>query len=260
MLTLAVADLKHSVASWRLWTLLGWLEIRQRYARSRVGPFWLTISMGVIITSIGVVYGTLFGQKLSDYLPYLAASLVAWNMFASTVTEGSQAYIANAAYIRQVSTPKLIYVLQVTWRNLIILVHNFVIVIVLLAIFGVKRWDTLPLFIPALFVLALNGTWIAMLAGLLSARFRDLPQIVAAFMQVAFYITPIMYKPEALTRFSFIVDFNPLAYLLDVARKPLLGEVPSATSWGVALGMGIVGWLAALAFTNRYLKRISYWV
>lgn len=260
MFRLALKDLTSSVVSWRLWMLLGWLELRQRYARSRVGPFWLTISMGVIITSIGVVYGTLFGQKMSEYLPYLAASLVTWGMFASTVQEGSTAYIANAAYIRQVSTPKLIYVLQVTWRNLLILAHNLVIVVLLLAIFGVKRWDTLPLFIPGIILLALNATWMAMLTGLFSARFRDLPQIVASLVQVMFYITPIMYRPEALTRFSFLVRLNPLSYLLDVVRKPLLGEVPSATTWWIAILMALIGWFVALALTSRYLKRISYWI
>ncbi|MGN6478594.1 ABC transporter permease [Luteibacter sp.] len=260
MLKLAATDLKQSMASWRLWMLLGWIEIRQRYARSRVGPFWLTISMGVIITSIGVVYGTLFGQKMSEYLPYLAASLVTWGMFASTVQEGSTAFIANSAYIRQVATPKLIYVLQVPWRNLLILAHNFVIIVVLLGIFGVPNWVSLPLFIPGLFLLALNATWMAMLTGLFSARFRDLPQIVASLVQVAFYVTPIMYRPEALTRFSFLVRWNPLTYLLDVVRQPLLGQIPTARTYAVTIAMAVVGWLIALAITNRYLKRISYWV
>jgi lipopolysaccharide transport system permease protein len=260
MFNLAVSDLKQSLAAWRLWMLLGWLEIRQRYARSRVGPFWLTISMGVVITSIGVVYGTLFGQKMSEYLPYLAASLVTWGMFASTVQEGSTAYIANAAYIRQVATPKLIYVLQVPWRNFLILAHNFVIVVILLAIFGVPSWTSLPFFIPGLLILTLNATWMAMLAGLFSARFRDLPQIIASLVQVAFYVTPIMYRPEALTRFSFLVKLNPLAYLLDVVRQPLLGQIPSARVYAVTIGMAVIGWLVALAVTNRYLKRISYWV
>lgn len=260
MLKLAVTDLRQSIASWRLWMLLGWLEIRQRYARSRVGPFWLTISMGVIITSIGVVYGTLFGQKMSEYLPYLAASLVTWGMFSSTVQEGSSAYIANASYIRQVATPKLIYVLQVPWRNLLILFHNFLIVVVLLAIFGVPSWTSLPLFIPGLAILTLNATWMAMITGLLSARFRDLPQIVASLVQVAFYVTPIMYRPEALTRFSFLVTLNPLAYLLDVVRQPLLGQIPSLRTYALTIGLGVVGWVIALIITNRFLKRISYWV
>ncbi|WP_282295826.1 ABC transporter permease [Stenotrophomonas sp. PS02289] len=256
----AISDLRRSLVSWRLWTLLGWLEIRQRYARSRVGPFWLTISMGVIIASIGIVYGTLFGQKLSDYLPYLAASLVMWGLFTNTVQEGSTAYISNASYIRQVATPKFIYILQVPWRNLLIFAHNVVIVVLLLAIFGVKRWDTIPLVIPGLILLIANATWMATLTGLMSARFRDFPQIVAAIMQVAFYITPIMYKPEALTKFSFIVNLNPLAYLLNVVRQPLLGEVPSMRTWGVTIAMAVIGWTVALAMTHRYHKRIAYWV
>lgn len=256
----ALSDLRRSLVSWRLWTLLGWLEIRQRYARSRVGPFWLTISMGVIIASIGVVYGTLFGQKLSEYLPYLAISLVMWGMFTSTVQEGSNAFIANASYIRQVSTPKFIYILQVPWRNLLILCHNILIVVLLLAIFGVKRWDTVLLVIPGIVLLILNATWMATLSGLLSARYRDFPQIVAAIMQVAFYITPIMYKPEALTKFSFIVNLNPMAYLLNAVRQPLLGEVPSVRTWTVAIVMAVVGWIIALMMVNRYHKRISYWV
>ena len=260
MFTFALVDLKQSITSWRLWTLLGWLEVRQRYARSRVGPFWLTISMGVVIGSIGVVYGTLFGQKMSDYLPFLAISLVMWNAFAQTVQEGSVAYINSGTYIRQASTPKLIYMLQVVWRNLVVLAHNFIIVVLLLAIFGVKSWEALPLFIPALVIYVLNALWIAMLAGLLSARFRDLPQIIGALIQIAFYITPIIYRPNALHRFSFIVEWNPLAYLIDLVRAPLNGQVPDAMTWGVTIGMLVIGWPLALALTGRYLKRIPYWV
>ncbi|HGL5076107.1 ABC transporter permease [Burkholderia multivorans] len=260
MLNLALTDLKQSIESWRLWTLLGWLEIRQRYARSRVGPFWLTISMGVMIASIGIVYGTLFGQKMSEYLPFLAVSLVVWNVFAQTIQEGSLAYINSSAYIRQASTPKLIYVFQVMWRNLIVLSHNFVIVVVLFAIFGVKNWEVVPLFIPAMLVYLANALWISMLAGLLSARFRDLPQIIAALVQVAFYVTPVIYKPSALSRFTFIVEFNPLAYLIELVRTPLIGEAPTLMMWGVTIGMAVVGLPFALLLTGRYLKRIPYWV
>ena len=260
MYTSIIHDLRASLAAWRLWTLLGWLEVRQRYARSSVGPFWLTISMGVLIASIGLVYGTLFGQKMSDYLPFLSVSLVMWAVFSQTVSDGSTAYINSSAYIRQVANPKLIYVLQVVWRNIIILGHNFVIILLLLVIFGVKSWATLPLFIPALAIYLLNATWIAMVVGLLSARFRDLPQIVAALLQVAFYITPIIFRPNALNRFSFIVKLNPLAYLIDLVRAPLIGQVPDAGTWCLTIGMAIIGWLGALLLTGRYLKRIPYWV
>lgn len=260
MLRQSIDDLTKSLSSWRLWTLLGWLEVRQRYARSRVGPFWLTISMGVMIGSIGIVYGTLFGQSMEDYLPFLAISLVMWTTFSTSVTEGGMAYISSGQFIRQASTPKLIYVLQVMWRNLVILAHNFLIVVILLAAFGVKSWETLPIFVPALVLYLLNAMWIAMVVGLLSARFRDLPQIITALMQMAFYITPILYRPKSLSRFTFVVEWNPLAYLIDLVRAPLVGQFPSLETWGICAGMAVVGWFVALSLTGRYLKRIPYWV
>jgi lipopolysaccharide transport system permease protein len=260
MLTLSLIDLKQSIASWRLWTLLGWLEIRQRYARSRVGPFWLTISMGVLIGSLGVVYGTLFGQPMHDYLPFLAASLVLWGLFSQTINEGSMAYISSASYIRQMSTPKLIYMFQVLWRNLIVTAHNFVIIVGLMLIFGVRNWEVLPFFIPAVLIFISNAFWIAMVAGLLSARFRDLPQIIGALLQVLFYITPIIFRPTALNRFSFIVEWNPLAYLIELVRGPLIGQMPSLLTWGVTIGMMVIGWPIAMVLTGRYLNRIPYWI
>jgi lipopolysaccharide transport system permease protein len=260
MLSIAITDLRESLSSWRLWSLLGWIEIRQRYARSAVGPFWLTISMAVMIGSIGAVYGTLFGQNLREYLPFLSVGLVMWFVFAQIVNEGATVYIHSAHYIRQAATPKLLYVLQVVWRNLIIMAHNFVIVIVLLAIFGVKDWTLLPLFIPALIIYVLNAMWMAMIAGLLSARFRDLPQIISSLFQVAFYVTPIMYRPNSLVRYTWIVDLNPLSYLLHLVRGPLVGDAPDLLTWGVGIGMALVGWTIALYLTGRYLKRIPYWV
>ncbi len=257
----ASLDLLASLRSWRLWSLLGWLEIRQRYARSKLGPFWLTISMGVLVGTMGVVYGSLFGQKLTDYLPMIAIGIVMWGLFSGIVNEGCNAYIGGANYIRQVHTPRLIYILQAAWRNTVIFAHNFIIVFAVLLIFGVKSWATLPLFIPGLVLFLLNAIWMAALTGLLAARFRDLPQIVSALLQVAFYVTPILFNGGMLAgKHQWIVEYNPLAYLIDIVRQPLVGEAPAALTWGVAIGMAVVGWALALAFTGRYHKRIPYWV
>ncbi len=260
-LQLGFADLAGSARAWRLWTLLGWLEIRQRYARSKLGPFWLTISMGVLVGALGVVYGTLFGQKLTDYLPMVAIGLVTWTLFSSVVNEGSMAYINSASFIRQVRTPRLVYMLQVAWRNVVIFAHNFVIVLVVLAIFGVKNWLMLLLALPGLALLLANALWMGMIAGLLSARFRDFPQIIAALLQVAFYVTPILFHGQMLSaQHRWIVTFNPLAYLIDVVRQPLVGSMPPASTWAVTSGMAVAGGLVALWMTGRYHKRIPYWV
>ena len=257
----ALRDLAQTLRAWRLWSLLGWLEIRQRYARSKLGPFWLTISTGVLVATLGVVYGTLMGQKLSGYLPIVAIGLVVWTLFSAAVNEGAMAYINSANYIRQAQTPRLVYVFQVVWRNLVIFAHNAVIVLVVLLLFGVHDWRALPLFLPGLALFVLNATWIAMAVGLLSARFRDLPQIIAALLQVAFYVTPILFRGDMLpARAQWIVRFNPLGYWVDLVREPLMGVFPSPLAWAVGGVAALLGWAAALALTGRYHRRIPYWI
>jgi lipopolysaccharide transport system permease protein len=213
-----------------------------------------------MITSIGLVYGTLFGQKMGEYLPFLAVSIIFWTMFSQIVTEGTLAYISSATYIRQIATPRTVFILQAIWRNLIIFAHNLLIIIVMLAIFGVKDYRTLPLFIPGFLLFLLNASWIAAVVALVSARFRDLPQIIAAMIQVAFYVTPIIYKPNSLTRFKWVVDYNPLTYMMSLVRDPLTGTFPSEITWTVGIAMAVVGWSFALFVTGRYTKRIPYWV
>src|SRR5689334_17341702 len=71
-------DLLSGIWDWPMWTTLGWNDIRQRYRRSVLGPFWITISMAVFITLLGVIYSHIFKIELQTYLPYLALGYIIW--------------------------------------------------------------------------------------------------------------------------------------------------------------------------------------
>ena len=76
-------DLLAGIRAWRLWTMLGWNDIRQRYRRSVLGPFWITISMAVFITLLGVIYSHIFKIELKTYLPYLSLGYIIWGFIAT---------------------------------------------------------------------------------------------------------------------------------------------------------------------------------
>lgn len=253
-------DMRISAASYHLWLLLGWVEIRQRYARSKIGPFWLTISMGILVVALGIVYGTLFKAELKTYLPLLAIGFVFWAFISTTINDGCNAYVASSPYIRQVALPKGIFIFQTVWRNTIILAHNFIIVVVVLIVFKIQFWHTLHWFVLGLLLLVWNLFWITAFLALICARFRDLPQIVASILQVIFYITPILFKREMLDKYPLLIDLNPFAHLIEIVRAPLLGQAVPAMSWFVCLGMAVFGTVLSLAFQGRYRARIPYWV
>lgn len=253
-------DMAQSLRSSSLWLLLGWVEIRQRYARSKIGPFWLTISMAILVTALGLVYGTLFQAKLSEYLPLLAIGFVFWAFISTSINDGCNAYISASPYLKQVPLPRGLFIFQTLWRNMIVLAHNFVIVILVLVIFQIDFIHQLHFFVLGFVLVVWNLMWVVTLLALLCARFRDLPQIVASFIQVIFYITPILFKRDMLQKYPLLIDLNPFAHLIEVVRGPLLGTSVPLLSWMVCLGLAVVGTLLSLFMHGKYRARIPYWV
>jgi ABC-type polysaccharide/polyol phosphate export permease len=92
-------------------------------------------------------------------------------------------------------------------------------------------------------------------------RFRDVPPLVSSALQIAMLITPLFWPADTLSgskRFVF-VELNPLYYVVDVVRAPLIGQVPGAASYGVMIVMTIAGWWLTYAAFKRFRKRIAYW-
>ena len=176
----ALNDILEGLRRWELWGTMGWYDVRQHYRRSVLGPFWLTLSMAIMVGALGFLYGGLFGHSMKDYLPYLALGLIFWGFMASFMTEGCTVFTAAAPFIHQVNAPLSIYVFRLLWKNLIILAHNALVFVAVAAIFGVWPGTAGLLVLPALVLVCLAGLSISALLGLLTSRFRDIPPIVAS--------------------------------------------------------------------------------
>lgn len=247
--------------NWRIWVMLALSDVKLRYRRSRLGQFWLTISMAITVLALAFVYSAIFQIALSIYLPMIAYSLIVWGLLAGICNEGAGAFIEAEGYIRSASLPKSVYVYRVLLRNLIIFLHNLVIAPVVMLIFGLVPNLNLLYLVPALALTIITGVWVTLLLGTLSARFRDLPPMVAAFMQIAFFLSPIMWSSNQLHgQFRILTDWNPFSAFLAIMRDPLLGVPPQASAWAMACGVTLVGALVTLPFYARFRSRISYYV
>lgn len=256
----ALDDIRLGLNYWPLWIRLGWQDVMLRYRRSMIGPFWLTISMGIMVFALGFFYGELFGMDIDRYLPFLTVGFLVWGLATSVLSEGCQTFIESEGFIRQIDLPLSMFPLRVVWRNLIIFLHNAVIYVVVVLVFDVTLSWSLPLVIPGLLLLLANAIWSATLLGILSARFRDLPQIVSSFLQVAFFITPIIWMPEAIPNRPLLVEGNPFYHFIELIRAPMLGHTPTLMNWSVVLAITFGGWAGTFLFYRRFHSRIAYWV
>lgn len=258
----AVLDIFAAIKRLSLVGVLGWQDVRARYRRSALGPFWITLSMGVMIGTIGIVFGQIFQSPMQEFLPFLTIGMVLWTFIASVVNEGASGFIHAEAIIKQLPIPLFVHIMRMIWRNILILGHNLVIFPIVLLVVGKPLGWTALLSVPGLLLDIVNLSWMVLILAIVCARYRDLPQMVNSVLQVIFYLTPIMWLPTLLPARAgvYLLDWNPMYHMLQIARSPLLGQLPSMTNWLVSAGMAVGGWTVALLVFARYKRRIAYWL
>jgi lipopolysaccharide transport system permease protein len=257
---LAIQDLLDGLRLWRLATTLGWLDIRLRYRGSMLGPFWLTLSTAVMVGALGFLYSALFVMDLRTYLPFLTLSLVLWNCLAGLVGDACLCISDAEGIVRSVRLPFTIHAIRCLVRNGLVLGHNVIVVVAVFAIFSAWPGPLALLSIPALLLWVVDAVAAALLLGSVCARFRDVPPIVGSVVQIAFFVSAIIWKPEQIGGRPIWLQGNPFFSIIEVVRAPILGDLPSHLTYASAVGWSALLCLSAGIVFARARGRLAFWV
>jgi lipopolysaccharide transport system permease protein len=253
-------DLVSGFSQWDVWTRLGWQEVRRRYRRTVLGPFWATLSIGMFIGGMAFIWAPLFKTDVSSYLPFLSAGLVTWAFITTIIAEGTALYTGGAGIITQLNFPYSILNFVAVWRNIIVFFHNVIIVVGVVLVLKVRvSWETL-LLIPGLIIVGVNGIWMTLLLGMVGTRFRDIPPLIGNLIQILMFVTPVFWLPSQLGSGHYVITFNYMYHLIEVMRAPMLGMTPSKLSYGVTIVGMVLGFLVTFEFYARFRRRIPYWL
>ena len=255
------SDIKDGLLDWRMWGRLGWKETVRRYRRTIIGPFWTTLSLGIFIVMMGLVWAQLWKKDPKDYLLFLTAGMLAWGLFQSIVNEGCTVFTGAGALITSMQISYTMLACAVVWRNVIVLFHNVIILAIIMLYAGsAVTWYSL-LVIPGLLLISFNGVWFGLVLGTICTRFRDIQQIVSSVLQIAMFVTPIFWSSAQLDgRSDRLVKYNVLYHFVDILRAPLLGKAPDDFSYYVVLGATVIGWALTIFLLSRVHQRIPYWL
>lgn len=260
---LAYADIKQAIVQWRVWLMLAYQDIKLRYRRSVLGPFWITLSMAITVYSMGYLYGHLFHIELEEYYPFLVAGMLSWSLISTVVTDMIDGLVNSESLITQIKMPYTLYIHRIASRNIIIFFHNILVIVPVLAIFhqhAKVNFYTL-LLIPSLIVIYFNSITYGIILGTIGARYRDVSQIVKSLIQVIFFVTPVMWAPNTLgRRGNLIVDWNPFYSFIEIIRQPLLGHLPTPMNICMVFAISMLGFIVSMKMLVKYRARIIYWL
>ena len=259
-LSAAFTDLRSGLANWHAWLLLAWLDIKHKYRRSVLGPFWITITMGVLIGGIGLVYSTLFRLDIKAYLPYIALGDTTWIYMSTIMQDAATTFSGSAGLIRSARIPLTLHVMRVATRNRLIYMHGAVVLVPVLIYGELAPSPLWAISLLGLLAIALISIPLSIVIGSLAARFSDLGPIISNGMQLLFFMTPIIWHAEMLGNKRFIADWNPFYHFIELVRAPILGHAPAALSFWMVGSCLVVSCVAAAVVLVVLRKRISVWV
>ncbi len=253
-------DLKMGFFMYHLWARLGWNDILQRYRRSILGPLWLTISMSVLIGTLGFLYAKLFKVDVVEYIPFLTIGFVLWQLISGILLDGCTIFVQSEGIIKQIKLPFSLHMYRVLWRNFLTLIHNSVVIAFVMIFFDLGLTWNSALALLGLFFIILNGGWFSFLFGMLCARYRDLNPTVTSLTTLSFFVTPIIWSPSLIPDRAFILLYNPFFHFIESVRAPLLGQPVTAETWWILTAITFLGWTLTIPIISRMAQKLVYWV
>lgn len=259
---IARADVADGFSKHLLWRTLGVLDVRRRYRRTFLGPFWASGHILLYILCVGFVFATLLEAERAKYIPYLVTGFIPWVLVYNILNEAPGAFTSATSLRQQIAFPYSMFIFQMLLRNLFVHLHNFSLFGLMMIFYPVQLNWTLVLLIPGYILVFANLFWMSMLLATLAARYRDVQQLVSSVIQVLVFLTPIFYTADKLTQFQrdYLVAPNLLYHLVVVLRAPLTGEVPPLSSYGILLGALVVGSIFTAWFFGKRKRHIVFWI
>jgi len=245
----------------QMWMMLGWLEIVQSYRRSFFGPFWITFNLIIFATAMTVVYGALFGVPTKEYAAYVVTGMIAWFWVSALMTEVGNTFTNYAAFVTGMPINKVQFIWATAYKQIIILAHHLIVYVALIVMGIVHPTVHTLMAIPVFAVMFLLSVPVTAVASILFARYRDLQRLIGSLVIVFIMVTPIFWRAEMMPGWrSALVLVNPIYYLVEFIRRPLLGQPSDPKIVAVVLAMTVFFWVFGTIFYRRYHRYVAFWV
>ncbi len=205
------------------------------YKQTILGPLWYLIQP--LFTSIifTIIFNNVAGISTGNTPPFLfnLAGIMVWNYFTSCLNDTSDTFKKNASIFGKVYFPRLIVPLSVVISNLVKFGIQFSIFIAFYIFYVFQgmpvQLTTAVLFFPLLVILmGILGLGLGMIISSMVTKYRDLSFLVGFGVQLLMYVSAVMYPmallKEKLPSYGWLIEYNPLAYVIETARYMLLHE------------------------------------
>lgn len=236
-------------------------RFKLRYNNSVLGFVWVLMKP---LLSFLILYFIFTAFRSTGHDPAFAANLftglILYYFFQEGVTYGMNSLIDMASVILKINFPREIALTSSLVMAGINLVINFFIIILITLLTGFRPEFTGIVYFGLILLLLTGFIYgITLFLSILFVKIRDLSNVMELFFQLLFWASAVFYNLDDMQgNTGAVIRLNPLAIIIDAARKAFIHGEIAHTEY--MLGLGVVVVLLIVVgtwFFNRNIKRIA---
>lgn len=194
-------------------------EFRGKYKKSFLGVLWSFLNPLFQVLIYSFVFPFIMGNKIDNYVVYLIVGLMPWTFFNGTIIQSAACVVGNAGIVKKVYFPREILPISISTSNLINFLITQVIVVIALFVSGIgigRSIIVFPIIVLMQYILQLG---LAFIFSAITVYIRDVEYLINIFMQLMFYLCPIVYDPSFIpNKFIGIFKLNPMFHIISFYR------------------------------------------
>jgi lipopolysaccharide transport system permease protein len=236
------------------------------YKQTVLGPLWYLIQPLFTSITFTIIFNNLAGISTGTVPPFLfnLAGITVWNYFTACLNDTSDTFKKNASIFGKVYFPRIIMPLSVVISNLLKFGIQFFIFIAFYIYYYFQgaaiSWNETTLFFPLIIILmGILGLGLGMIISSLVTKYRDFSYLIGFGVQLLMYLSAVMYPmaliKDKLPTYGWLVEYNPLAYVIETSRYMLLnmGQV-SFSGMGYTFLITVFVFLSGVLLFNKTEK------
>lgn len=233
-------------------------QLKVRYQRSILGFLWTLLNPILMMTILTLVFSQVMNIPIREYAIYLFSGMIPWQFFAASVANASRSLINQEYLIRKVSVQKLVFPLADVLVSTVNMCFAMLALFILLQFFSPDLHVQLVLIVPGTIMLLTFGFGVSLLAMTAVTRFRDFEHMIGVFLQAFYFACPILYLPEMVGRYRWLLDLNPMTHLLAFFQAAFYyGAWPTSGTWAMAAlsagGSLALGYILYKRYEDEYI-------
>lgn len=234
-------------------------DFRTKFARSKLGAFWLILSPLAQVLMYAVVLSGVLSSKMPNsdsnfsYSIYLLTGILFWSLLSELIVKSSTLFIDNSNLIKKIVFPKLALPSILVGVSLI---NNFILlfsILIFLPLLGNNLGMEILWIFPLMIMTTAMGLGLGLILGILNVFIRDIGQTIPIFLQFSFWFTPIVYPLSIVPdKFKFFLNFNPFYHLVSCYHDILyVNQSPNPLSLFISASIAMFLLTTALFLFKR---------